>query len=779
MSEFNNLSPEDAEYVLNLPYHLSEAGMSNELYDILIDFEYIEYKASQQKLQELINDYDFSNQPTTLLPTQGWVSLELIQKVIRLSAHIVEEDISKLAGQLLGRLPKQLSARQQILEQAKCIKTTLWLRPLLPSLISPDNRLQRILIGHARTVTAVAVSLNGRRAVSAAVDGTMRIWNMETGEMLAKLGVRFRETDGLPEKSPVGLAVTPDSKWAASVSRGDRYSELKIWNLETLQEEDTVPVSIGTGFALAIAPDGQRVITIQPEYICIWKRGTRELEYIWIANHRSTQKFAMTPDGKQVITASEDHSLKVWGLQMPALLHTLRGHLGLVTALAVTADGQQVVSGSVDRTLKVWDLRTGQLLQTLENCAGEVTSLAVTPDSRKIISASKTPGRINDGVFQVWDLASGAELYRFKELTSHATAIAVMPSGWQIVSASTDNTLKIWDIASEVTPTPDSDASNWVKYIALAASEQLAITFSMGGLLKAWNLATGSTKLAVNINSGEIKRLLVTSDEQQVIFTTTENSLQFWNLTTGAAEQLSNNYPGIILALTSNSHWAILAQGSVIDILDLKTRRFVHQFLGHTDRIFAAIELDGQRVCSISEGGIRIWNLVTGQLHQSFDRNNTNVLSATVTLDRLHIIFVSSNNSIEVWSLFQGRQTLALKGDTTWVRSTATTPDGRFVVCASQAFLEIWDLTTGNKLHTLHGHTDVREVTVTPDGKRFVTVSEQHDCVKVWDLRSGQLIDDFRGDTRLWTANITKDGKTVIVGEQSGRVHFLRLEGVE
>jgi WD40 repeat protein len=78
---------------------------------------------------------------------------------------------------------------------------------------------------------------------------------------------------------------------------------------------------------------------------------------------------AVTPGarrvGKRAVSASRDHTLKVWDLETGRALRTLEGHSAYVFGVAVTPDGKQVVSASWDETLKVWDLSTGGALYTL------------------------------------------------------------------------------------------------------------------------------------------------------------------------------------------------------------------------------------------------------------------------------------------------------------------------------------------------------------------------------------------------------------------------------
>jgi WD40 repeat protein len=124
--------------------------------------------------------------------------------------------------------------------------------------------------------------------------------------------------------------------------------------------------------------------------------------------------------------------------------------------------------------------------------------------------------------------------------------------------------------------------------------------------------------------------------------------------------------------------------------------------------------------------------------------------------------------------LESGQTLRSLQGG--FVVAVAVTPDGRCAVTASgDRALQLLDLESGQTLRTLEGHTGfVGAVAVTPDGRCAVTASGDR-ALRLWGLESGKEIATFTGDSGMGSCAVTSDGRTIIAGESSGGVHFLRL----
>jgi hypothetical protein len=150
-------------------------------------------------------------------------ALELIRGAVRLSSHVIGPDPRQFASQLVGRLlPHQvLPAVQQLTYSLIRAAPRPWLRPFAPALDPPGTALLRTLSGHSWGLSGVAVSGDGRRAVSASDDSTLKVWDLETGRELRTLA---------GHSGPVlGVALTEDGRRAVSASSD---KTLKVWNQE-------------------------------------------------------------------------------------------------------------------------------------------------------------------------------------------------------------------------------------------------------------------------------------------------------------------------------------------------------------------------------------------------------------------------------------------------------------------------------------------------------------------------------------------------------------------
>ena len=99
---------------------------------------------------------------------------------------------------------------------------------------------------------------------------------------------------------------------------------------------------------------------------------------------------AFSPDGKRIVSGSEDKTVKVWDCDKGKEILSLKGHTGPVTSVAISPDGKRIVSGSHDRTVKVWDADNGKEMLTLKGHTDRFPAWRSAPTANASSAAART-----------------------------------------------------------------------------------------------------------------------------------------------------------------------------------------------------------------------------------------------------------------------------------------------------------------------------------------------------------------------------------------------------
>ncbi len=297
-------------------------------------------------------------------------------------------------------------------------------RMTIPSLTSV--RELRTLTGHTGYVLAVTLTPDGKEAISASGDRTLKMWEVASGRDL-------RTLEG-HASSVYSAAVTPDGRRAVSAS-GD--ATLKLWEVSNGRELQTLVGHTNAVTAVAVTPDGKRAVSASVDRtLKVWELSSgRDLRTL-TGHTRSVRAVAITPDGKRAVSASYDRMLKVWDLESGRELRNLSGHTRFVYAVAVTPDGKRAVSASRDRTLRVWDLGSGRQQHTLTGHTDRVLGVAVTPDGQRAVSVS------SDRTLKAWGLLGGRELVSFIA-DAELWCCAILPDGRTILAGDCNGAIHV------------------------------------------------------------------------------------------------------------------------------------------------------------------------------------------------------------------------------------------------------------------------------------------------------------------------------------------------
>lgn len=612
----------------------------------------------------------------------------------------------------------------------------------------PNSQCRRT--GHMETVRAVAITPDGKTAITGGDDATIRVWDLKTGrEQKVLLG---------HTSSIVVLQVSPDGK---RVFSGSRDGTVRVWNLATGQliytfEHPSQKLRLGNDSqpspieAIALSPDGQILLSSDGfGNLKVWDLTTgQELSTLGKLNLQALQKspvleLKFSPDGRSLLignlkTSSGQDVISVsrWDIVTGQNVSTLesipvrqfRGSISwsvgyplsyrqryLITATVTISPDGKYAAVETEQGIAVQDLETGDSRQLIADQFRSSSSLSISPDSQTLIAA-------NNKAITTWNIQTGKVLQIFQP----------------------PKTLQQW---------PLDEFFNRHAF-AISTDGQTAVNGGKYGSLNLWNLTTGQLKSQLSPPHREVRDVQVSADGNTMVALMHGDDVlvKRWDLTTGQEQIISirnsdSDYHAshITIAVSPNGKTLVTghADGSA-QVWDAVTGRKLQTLTGDEDLGFAtvAISSDGKTlVKGMSHGGLEFWDLQTAQGIRILKTEEHGVSGVAIDADSQTVATVAlGSNEIKLWDMQTGQQLRTLKPENP-LNSIAISPDNRWLVGGNRdGTVTLWNLQTGEELRTFEvTESAVHSLAILPDGKTLVVGSSDR-FIRLWDLSAGKEV---------------------------------------
>jgi cytochrome c len=175
------------------------------------------------------------------------------------------------------------------------------------------------------------------------------------------------------------LAISPDGKHAIS---GSFDTSAIRWSLGRNVAEQVMRFHDAAVNAVAWLKDGRIVTAGADAHIAVWTQGRQQPDVVLDGHKAPIADIAVSPDGKSLASASWDHSVRLWPMDGGAP-RIFEGNAMNVNGVAFSPDGQALISAGYDATLRIWTLSGAE---TVRNLPTPLNSVAVAPDG-EIVTA--------------------------------------------------------------------------------------------------------------------------------------------------------------------------------------------------------------------------------------------------------------------------------------------------------------------------------------------------------------------------------------------------------
>lgn len=662
-----------------------------------------------------------------------------------------------------SELPKAASnaPRNPVHEKEK-VRTDRYGDPLPEGAVA---RLGTVRFRHPFWVSGLAFTPDGKTLASSCWDGSVRFWDSATGKETRC----FRDpSKPIPSRGPTafdGVALSPDGK--TLVALGNHETKY-VWDVASGKELHRLEG--GGGFSLALSPEGKTVAAGDGEgKVRLWDLKTGKLMRSFKAAPRPVKALArpvvalaFSPNSKVLAagdsaaiaaTQAEDgvSTVRLRDAATGRQLRELKGHTGGVTALAFAPDGRTLISASHDATLRFWDAATGKHIRKLQVAdetsefpsldqykginSGGVLAVAYSSDGRFLASGSY------DGTVRIWDSDTGKELHALRGHGREVASVVFSPDGKVLASGSFDHTIRLWDAGSGKLLQPRQGADGPVNNLAVSPDGRLAVTVCHDHTIRMWSLATqqqvhilrGHTdfvyaatfspdgrilasggsdrtvRLWDTVTGRELRRLgehrfavyslAFTPEGNMLLSAEGDDTVRFWDVATGKdVRQIPGINSSEILQLSSDGKLLVTADRNAVHLLDAKTGKELRRFGGACPRF--ALSPDGRMLATQSSNKekIRLWNVATGE--ELRDLGNlkpsagfVGVLSFEFSPDSRLLALVGKEDDIELWELLTGKLRRRFHGHQAGIVPLAFSPDGNSLLSGSNdTTVLIWDV---------------------------------------------------------------------------------------
>jgi WD40 repeat protein/serine/threonine protein kinase len=526
-----------------------------------------------------------------------------------------------------------------------------------------SRTLSHHLQGHTNEVHTLAFSADGRRVVSSSDDQSVRVWDTESGREVGRIDV-----DGTVRVW--GVDISGNGKRIITVRRGS--AEIHHWDAETGKRIDVLQFPGGPPSSFALLPGGHfglapiREGNGASEKLVLWNLRTNTIIQTFQPPPGGIGgRLAIAPDGRHVLTGGDDAVVRLWDAATGNELHRYHGHKGPVKQVAFSPDGRWAVSGSWDKTVRIWKLSAEPpgLVHTLVGHKEHVNAAEFCLNGTRVISAGGSMlenGKWVEGsdfVLRLWDAKTGREVRRFDDHENYVLALAVSSDGTRAVSGGEDRIVRLWDLKAE----------------------KLIRRFEEG-------------------HTGRINNLAFTADGKRVVSASHDKTVGVWDVETGhEIRSLDDDAPV----------WSVAISG------------------------------DGKRILSGNRNGVvRLWNGETGQeIRQHPIKKSDAVTSVKFSPDGRLCVAQGKPPEFLVLNPETGEVVQRFRHTWGWVGPVAFSPDGRRILSGGEnRCVHLWDAAGGTELYRFEGHTTVvGNVAFSPDG-RYAVSAGWDKTVRVWKL---------------------------------------------
>jgi WD40 repeat protein/uncharacterized protein YecT (DUF1311 family) len=650
-----------------------------------------------------------------------------------------------------------------------------------------DLNLKGIARAHDSEITSL--TFGDKSLVTSSHDGTVKFWNLDTGELKRtalfaaldpSVSPSTSQSNDLVTASPLAVAIGKDQKLIAMTNYGAAF------------EDDAGRLVVGlegksarsTGYTVARVNQSGQAISRN------WLPRSRETApFVALALPGTKDSYAIgESDGSVAIEtdAANSRSLSTAGLRMVPPPGSPR-HTSAVTALAVTSDGGTLASTSEDGSVILWTVRAGKIAAgqavtststitsstTLVGHASGLKFASFGPDNSAVVTAA------DDKTVRVWAADNGTQT-GVQLLGQNVLGLAAGTGDLRVATASGDpNVVQIHDVGSGSVISTLRGHTGRVTFVAFSSDSGLIATASADKTARIWQSATAIPVATLAGHDGPINLVSFSPDGSHVVTASSDNTARVWSVPAGKVSAVLRHRSPVLSAAFSQDGRRIAtgSQDGTARIWDAASGSLLITLFGHAGAIESvAFNRAGDLIATGSaDNTARIWDAGSGSALAILSGHRAAVAGVAFSSDGTTVVTASADKTARLWQTGNMLSKSIAARCTNCTSVSFSTDRNRFISAGGSGEFQIWNATNGELVRAMRQDAAINVARLTSDGRIAITAGDDG-VARLWDVDRGVAMAAIRGhDEAIVQAELTPDQERLVTAARDGSVRLTSL----
>ena len=617
----------------------------------------------------------------------------------------------------------------------------------------------KLLAGHTLPLAGVAISKDGKQAITTGADLTVRRFDLTTVKEVKAFA-------GQPAAA-TSLAVTPLFDLVAT---GSATGQLKFWKIDGTDLRG-LSGHTGTVPALAFHPAGKHIASGgQDGTIRLWQLPPGEPKSL-PGHTQPVQAIAISPSGKLTVTAAADKLGHVFG-EDGKLVKQLAGSPQPLTAVAVTFDEKMVVAGDSVGGVRAWTIPDGKLQPEVSAFIGPVTGLVTHPKTATVVASG------SDGTVKFLQLPFTAP----RPLTTHGNALVGLVIGRKLpiaVSAAADQVVKLTSLETGKDVRTFAGLTAAPSSLLLTPDDALLGIGQANGLIKFYTAADGKPAGELMAHAGAVNSMVFHPKATQFATAGVDGFIRIWESPLRPATPLAGHTKPL-QAVAVSADGKLLATAGADQTVRLwqADGKAVATLEGHAQPVTAVgLQAAGLTVVSADAAGkVRVWNPAPGLALAELGAHTGAVTSVSMHPTVPQFATSGADGLVKIWQLpIVPTKTLPMHAQE--AHAVAVSSDGKFVVSAAEdGAVRVIDPATAKVTLELKGQTGaVRSLLLSADNAQILSASVDG-SLRIWKGADGADLGTVTGsEVPVLAAALHPKGLIAATASQDALVRLWQL----